>query len=237
MESKALHSTFTDFKHHKSARSPNARFLVYQSLKTHYPNHHVVSVNPENAEFLEYADAGHAIATLNAADDHLERCRKYVAPSHGRVDKDSVASLTDEVYFGMWDYKWQGMSFTLYRASWTENAWASDYFWWYVLYPKNAPKKAESEEATDENAKEEALDVVVSEDGNCHDIDRLLLALGRWTSIPHNDIYGTFSPLVITRSISGNWSKGLSDLEVSVRRRVLATVKVDVGINQRRVLG
>ena len=238
MDSKALHSTFTDFKHHKSAPSPNARFVVYQSLKTHYPNHHVVGVNPSHAEFLEYADAGHATATLDTTDDHLERSREYVAPRHGRVDKASSASLKDEVYFGRWQYEWHGMSFALYRASWTENSWGGQNFWWYVLYPKNAPDKAESTPSTggeaagkEEEEEEEELDAVVSEDGNCPDIDRLLLSLGRWTSIPHNDIYGTFSPLVITRAISGNWSKGLSDVEISVRRGILAAVKNHLGID------
>jgi hypothetical protein len=205
MSAKALHSAFVDFKYQKNASAANTHLVVLSSLRNHYPNHHVVSVNPENAEFLEFADAGYATATLDLCDDHVERARKYLPSSHGRVKADgpkgSDGSLGDEVFFGRWAYVWREMEFELYRASWEDN-WGTAVFWWFVVFPKH-PDTANPSPRKPGSAAEAAEDQAVADDdddneqdsgfdsgpGNCPEIDRLLLTLGRWTSVPHNDIY------------------------------------------------
>lgn len=169
---KSLQSVFTELCSHreKALIGNNQRLTFQKCIKRHYPNHYVVSVDPEdNAAFLDYAETGLAKATLDTDDDHVERQRRYKAPRSGRVYKEK-GKVVDRVYFGKYNYEWRGKEFVLYKTSY-KDSWGRDCPWNFVLYPRALSKAAEADA------------------DNCPEIDALLLELGNWSSIPHKDIY------------------------------------------------
>src|ERR1700761_5057080 len=110
---KSLQSVFTELCSHreKALIGNNQRLTFHKCIKQHYPNHYVVSVDPEdNAAFLDYAETGLAKATLDTDDDHVERQRRYKAPRSGRVYKEK-GKVVDRVYFGKYNYEWRGKEF------------------------------------------------------------------------------------------------------------------------------
>jgi hypothetical protein len=171
LDSKAVHNVYSAYTRNGNGQTSRPIHEYFTALKQNYPNHYVVSVSPENAEFLEYADAEHATAVLDTSSDHVHCARNYVAP-RGNRDCAHQAKLSTDVYFGRYIYTWRERSYILYKTSW-QTYWGEDVFWFYVLYPRPA---AETEQVNDETA-------------SCLEIDELLLELGRWTAVPHKDIY------------------------------------------------
>jgi transitional endoplasmic reticulum ATPase len=170
MDSKALHNVYGDYSRSGNGETSRSKHIYYTALKKHYPNHFVVGVDPENAEFLDFASAGFAEAKLDTTGDHFDAARIYIPVKGGRQNADS-ATLSTEVLFGRYQYSWEGKAYLIYKTSW-QNYWGSDIFWNFVLYEKPAP----APEFTDETT-------------SCPEIDELLLALGRFSSVPHKDIY------------------------------------------------
>jgi transitional endoplasmic reticulum ATPase len=170
MDSKALQNVYQEYTRNGDALMSRARNVYHAALRHHYTNYHVVSVDPENAEFLEFAEAGHAQAQFDQVGEHYEATRKYTAAHGGREDT-GAGNLSDDVYFGRYKYVWQDKTYFLYRTSW-QTFYGSDTFWYFILYPRKADAV--------ENNKNSI---------SCPEIDDLLLQLGRWSAIPHKDIY------------------------------------------------
>jgi transitional endoplasmic reticulum ATPase len=182
---KSLQTVFSELCAHreKAVVGNNQRLTFHKCIKQNYPHHYVISVNPDDsAEFMGYAEAGLAKATLDSEDDHVERHRKYTAPRGGRVHKQQGA-VEDHVYFGKYTYEWQGKEFILYQTSY-KDYWDRDNPWNFLLYPRGLSKGLET-----------------GAEGNCPEIDALLLELGYWSSVPHKDIY-VFDEGYIRRSRS-----------------------------------
>src|ERR1700743_32445 len=142
---KSLHNVFTELCAHreKGVIGNNQRLTFFRCIKQHYPSHYVACVNPsDKAEFLEYADAALAKATLDFEDDHLEKQRKYKAPRSGRVHKQRGV-VVDEIFFGKYKYEWQGKEFILYNTSY-KDTWDRDNHWFFVLYPRALSKASET---------------------------------------------------------------------------------------------
>jgi transitional endoplasmic reticulum ATPase len=173
MGSKKQHqSVFKEISTYKQTASLgfDHRSKYLDIIKRSYPHHYVTCVNPEeNAEFMEYAEAGLAKATLIHHDDHLEHSRIYNAPNGGRLYKQA-GSVGDKVFCGKYSYEWQGKEYILWRTV-HNNFYGGDVKWDFVLYPRGA---------SDEAAKDFE---------NCPEIDALLKELGIWSTVPHEDIY------------------------------------------------
>jgi transitional endoplasmic reticulum ATPase len=149
----------------------NDHRLVYlNTIRKHYPNHYVVAVDPEaNAEFMDFAEAGFAKATLDTEDDHIDKQRKFKAPRGGRVYHQKGV-LVDRVFFGKYKYEWKDNEFVLYHTTF-KDFYNRDHEWNFVCYPRAFSEASETGAA------------------DCPEIDALLLELGNWSSIPHKDIY------------------------------------------------
>jgi transitional endoplasmic reticulum ATPase len=171
----ALHAAHEAIKDHKSERIPDTRLTVHTSLLEQYPDHYLTSVDSDNVEFLDFAEAGHAKAVLDTSDSAVQRSRSYVAPMTGRVwvyatdaSREDLGTLRDDVHCGRYDYEWKGLHFLLYKVTWVEGGYREKTNYW-LLYPKSLGS--------------------VNADGHCAEIDALLLALGKWATVPHNNVY------------------------------------------------
>jgi transitional endoplasmic reticulum ATPase len=163
-----LRDVFTSYHRHVSGENTRSRSVVFDIIRAHYPLHYVVSVNPSGAEFIEFASAGHAKATLITDDDYLERSRHYVGPQNGRTDGFRGGKVTDEIYFGQYRYEWDGKEYAIFKTTWKEG-YQCDKPWLFILYPKATGTPSEA--------------------GNCAEIDALIKALGIYSTVPHKDVY------------------------------------------------
>lgn len=153
----------------KSARTLDARLSIAELLKRHYPNHHVINAEPLRSEFLGFAAAGHATATLDTEDGFYDLARQWEAPPGGRTYGEE-ATISDKIYFGRYKYEWDGKEFIVFRVSW-KGEYEREVFWHFILHPKSTDTE----------------DVKSSEE--CEEIDSLLLALGDYSCLPHEEIF------------------------------------------------
>jgi transitional endoplasmic reticulum ATPase len=163
--------SFSSFKDHCSGSRISTRLAVLESLRDAHPECHITCVDRSEYDFLGYATKGHAQAELLAlSDTHnrelIDAKRNYKRPS--RLVESASGSLDDNVYFGRYQYTWNGKSFILYRGVWPTTCVGSEEKVFYVLTPRS--------EAT-------------MSSGHCSITDALLLAVGKWTSVPHDEIY------------------------------------------------
>jgi transitional endoplasmic reticulum ATPase len=169
MDALALHNVYSNYNQHLSGENTRSRTVILNVVRTQYPSHHVVSVSPDNAEFIEFANAGHATATLITDDDNLERSLCYIPPRKiGRVIDSASGKVADDVHFGQYRYEWDDKEYIIFKATWAE-CYTVNKPWLFILYPK----------ATG----------TLGECGRCAEIDALVKALGEYSTVPQKDIY------------------------------------------------
>jgi hypothetical protein len=104
------------FFQHSSAKRVNTDASVAAALKSQYPDLQLVIVPTWGIDLLSYASAGHASFTsIDQAGSDLPTSliwKVYVAPSR-RID-GSPGTLTQNVLFSKYLYKWRGAEFILY---------------------------------------------------------------------------------------------------------------------------
>jgi transitional endoplasmic reticulum ATPase len=159
-----VHHAFKKF--YAAPRATNPRGWAHSIIADHHPNHHLINVDQAHFDFSEFAAAGHATEELELEDNSIDVGREYEAPYGGRT-YGQEAEVSEKVYWGRFKYSWQGKEFILYKVSW-KYEYDQDTMWSFVLYPRAAGEelKAKSEH-----------------------IDDLLLAIGRYSSMPHADIF------------------------------------------------
>jgi transitional endoplasmic reticulum ATPase len=163
--------SYSSFKDHCRGTRTSTRLQVLESLRDAYPEHHITCVDRKEYDFLGYAKQGHARSELLAHSDALGRelidaKRNYEKPS--RLVASASGSLYDSVYFGRYRYTWNEKSFIVYKGVWPTTCVGHEEKVFYVLTPRSETSASS---------------------GHCSTTDALLLAVGKWTSVPHDEIY------------------------------------------------
>jgi len=166
-----LASVFDSFKSNASGLRTSTRLYIIESLRQNYPKHHVTCVNRNEYDFIGFAAQGHAKVELRSqANDHTrdayDSTRSYVKPK--RLVASASGELEDKVMFGHYQYVWNEHEFILYKGKWSTTCWGSQESVFFVLSPRS--------EAT-------------INDSHSSITDSLLLAVGKWTSVSHDEIY------------------------------------------------
>ncbi|KAF2430501.1 proteasome-activating nucleotidase [Tothia fuscella] len=163
--------TFDSFKDHCSGSRLSTRLHVTETLRDAYPDYHVTCVQRSDYDFLGFAKQGHAIAQLHPIIENrnrirLDATRGFEKPS--RLVQDASGTLENDVYFGQYSYKWDGKNYILYKTKWNTTCWGQEEKLYFVL---------------------SLLSQTTIEGGYCSSTDALLLSVGKWSSIPHEEIY------------------------------------------------
>jgi len=160
---------FDDFQTVGGHTSAAVRLQLQESIRRCYPDFHVTCVESHEYDFLGFAQ-DHAEAELLVHEDGsrviYDSVRNYVKPS--RLVESSTGKLKDEVCFGHYRYSWHDNEFILYKVKWTTTCWGKRESLYYVLCPKENTTLTNVHSST---------------------TDELLLAVGKWTSVPHEEIY------------------------------------------------
>lgn len=165
----ARKAAFEEFKQHCSGQRTNTSLSVVEALRKTHPDHHVTAVLPTSCSLLEYATAGKATATFDGNDEGFDVLRDWKSVGKGLEKRDHPGRLQDSVSFGRYAYTWEGREFIVYEVEWTELL-RSPTRLFCVLAARTGAN-------------------IATGDPHCADTDALLLAVGKWTSLLHNEIY------------------------------------------------
>jgi transitional endoplasmic reticulum ATPase len=167
---KQLQAIYTEaLRHCISARLGVDHAKAFQTiLAHHYPSHAIVQLDayaPDSFEAFTSVTEGTSIQ-LDLSDGHVIRVRDYEYPKDGRV-RMGTGRAREEVRFGRYDFVWDGKDYVLYKFSYNDKNERSREVW-HILYPL-------------------ALTTLTAK-GDCPEIDALIIALGSWAAMPHEDI-------------------------------------------------
>jgi transitional endoplasmic reticulum ATPase len=131
----------------------------------------VTCVDRSDYDFLSFAKTGHAKSELiiqseKDGPEMVDAKRSFERPS--RLVAGASGSLSDAVFFGRFRYTWNEKEFLIYQGTWNLTCIGMEEKVFYVLAPR--------------------LEATIS-GGHCSSTDALLLAVGKWTSVPHEEIY------------------------------------------------
>jgi hypothetical protein len=159
----SLFQVFGGFKDHFSGKKKSTELTVVEILRKSHPDFSVTTTTPSTCDLLGFADAGLATAKMQSGDA-FDLSRSYVAPRPRIENKTGV--LKNDVRFGRWLYTWNQAEFILYEVEYAvlfQNP-AKIYF---ILSPKSKDMNEMHSPVT----------------------DRLLMAVGEWTTALHDEIY------------------------------------------------
>lgn len=175
MDIAGLHThqrVYDAFKTHSSGERTSTRLHMYEMIRGRHPGMTVQCVTQYEYDFLGYANAGHAKAELHLRQEGDRRDlhdtqRKYVKPS--RLVEDATGKLSNDIAFGRWVYTFNEQDFVFYQCEW-ELIRGNMERVWFILAPRHE---------------------IDGPNGTVYNplIEDLLLAVGKWTSVTHNEIY------------------------------------------------
>lgn len=164
VQSKAL---FDSFKDHCSGDRIDTDITVLNLIRNAHPDFHVTAVEADYHALLEFAGAGKAEADLEADDEAFHSSLLWFPVGERLEKKRHPGALKDAHRFSRYRYTWEGKEYIVYKVTW-QDPFQSKSRMFYVLRPR-----------TDGS--------VVK--GHDVDTDKLLLAVGKWTSQLHEEIF------------------------------------------------
>ena len=156
---------FEGFKEHSSGHRVSTQLFVLELLRKTHPDYHVTCTSPSKCDLLGYAKAGHATVTLDESDEFYDATRVYFSGGP-RLD-NTPGFLHDQVRFGRVQYVWEGKEFCVYEVEYKDSH-GRPVRLFYVLSPRVAEGMGERKH---------------------DDTDKLLLAVGKWSTDLHEEIY------------------------------------------------
>ncbi|OCL03024.1 P-loop containing nucleoside triphosphate hydrolase protein [Glonium stellatum] len=181
--SDASRAAFEEFKQHCSGPRLNTSLTVLEALRKTHPDHHVTTVQPKSCALLEFAAAGKATAAFDSdSTESFDVERSWSAVGKGVDEREHPGELHDAVHFGRYAYSWEGRDFLVYEVGWLE-PFRGPMLVYFVL-------SARTTAATNTNTNTNNNNVATTASGHhSADTDALLLAVGKWTSQLHDEIY------------------------------------------------
>ena len=172
---------FEGYKDHSTGLRTSTELVMLNLLRKSHPDFQVTCTSLAGCDFLGYAKAGHAVAIKDVNDERFDSTRTYSAPGP-RLENDG--SVSEQVRFGQWKYTWNSKEYILYEIETQQGSRKAKIL--FILSPRA------------DNVSEEEPHAAA---------DELLMAIGAWSAVIHDEIY-VFD--------DGNWSKS-GDLWKSVQ--------------------
>ena len=151
-------NVYEDYGKHNAGLQISSETAILSSLRGRYPDW-TVTVTPDCTGLLAYAQAGQAKAELDIKTESLSAWRLHAPPSQ-RISNDE-GEMTDIIYFGKYDYEWNGEMFIVYTIR--QNTGQVNN---YVLHKRN----------------HELVD------GRCTATDELIAAATKWGNNVHDEV-------------------------------------------------
>jgi transitional endoplasmic reticulum ATPase len=150
-----------------SAARSDVELMFIHHLQEIYPQHKVTRINPKECDVIGFAHA--ALATAIRDDKAENHTVKTFKGPKSRLQEES-GTLDEDIKFGRWMYQWDENEYIIYQTN-------------YEI-PFRPPQRSVyvlSQKAVNDDGQ-------VTEDDNGR-TDALLLAVGKWSSELHDEIY------------------------------------------------
>ncbi|KAF4626650.1 hypothetical protein G7Y89_g11508 [Cudoniella acicularis] len=182
---------FKAFKHRNFGLRTISELFLKQVLRDQYPTYQVTNTVRNGWDFVGFANAGNATAVQDTTEESFQASRTYVAPGlrddgirgyrgrspprdhhiHGYTipgisDSNGRGTLENHVRFGRWRYTFKEVEYIIYEIDPTDGYRGAEKYI-FVLAPRDAPADDKGVSAT----------------------DQLLLAVGSWSTVLHDEIY------------------------------------------------
>ncbi|KAF2006589.1 proteasome-activating nucleotidase [Amniculicola lignicola CBS 123094] len=158
---------FQALKSHTSHPRTDTKTSILTIIRNAYPDLHITEAEQSRISLFEYANAGKATRHLDSEFESFNATRKWKSVGERVEKKLNPGRLTDEYRFARFRYEWEGHEFLIYYVTFKDML-DTEKRIFYVGYPRS-----------DSNIVE----------GHCVETDKLLLAVGKWTSQLHEEIW------------------------------------------------
>ena len=154
-------SIFSDYQNHHAAPLMSCETAVLTSLRNRYPDC-TVTVTDSSTGLLAYAQAGQAKADFETKSESYSAWRMHT-PSKDRTS-DEDGTMSDDVFFGRYNYQWKDHKFLVYRAQVIQGfrTISND----YLVHKRDQE----------------------SSNGRCEVSDQLIAAATKWAATVHDEV-------------------------------------------------
>jgi transitional endoplasmic reticulum ATPase len=154
---------FEGFKEHCDGHRVSTELTMIELLRHSHPEFNITCSTPAKCDLFGYAKAGHATYYMDS-DAAFDLTRSYKAPGPRLEGKPGI--LKDHVRFGRWKYVWKGYEFLLYEVEYNDVVRMPTKLY-FILFLRSEDHEND--------------DVSIT--------DKLLLAVGAWSTELHEEIY------------------------------------------------
>lgn len=158
-------AVFHSYKQHSDAKRVNTDLAIKTTIRDCHPDCHITTVGAREVSLVQYAEAGHGTITLHTDGDNYLADRDYSPPPTRLAGGNG--SLADKVNFGFYSAEYSGFAVQFYKATWFEGVGYRWYSNFYILSHKSS----------------------IDSKGHSAELDKLLMAAGKWTNDLHDEIY------------------------------------------------
>ncbi|KFX99766.1 hypothetical protein O988_03654 [Pseudogymnoascus sp. VKM F-3808] len=175
----AHESTFFSIRSHFTGKRTSTELSLYNVLRKDYPDYEVVATKKDYCHLLSFVEYGLAKATPIHGDNH-DISRVYRPPTQRSKKEHADGKIKDEVRVGLWEYVWEENEYLYYHVEYAANAYGTKATVIFLLsrrFPVGAtPDDSPADTAAVSKAAKER-------------IDKLLMAVGKWSQDVHNEIF------------------------------------------------
>ena len=175
----AEESAFFSILSHFTGKRTSTELSLYNALRRDYPDYEIVATTNACCFPLSFVEYGMAKATPKHGHNH-DISRVYKPATERNKKKNADGKIKDAVRFGVWEYVWEGIEYLYYHVEYVANAYGSKETVFFFLN-RRSPLDASSGAAP--------ADAAAASKEAKERIDKLLMAVGKWSADVHSEIY------------------------------------------------
>ncbi|PQE29431.1 ATP-dependent Zn protease protein [Rutstroemia sp. NJR-2017a WRK4] len=150
-----------------AAPRSDVELMFIHHLQEIYPQHKVTRINPQECDVIGFAQA--CLATAIRDDEAKNHTVKTFKGPKSRLQEES-GTLNQDIKFGRWVYRWNETDYIIYQTNYD--------------VPFRPPQR--SVYVLSQKVVDDDVELIDDDDGRT---DALLLAVGKWSSELHDEIY------------------------------------------------
>ncbi|KFY24321.1 hypothetical protein V493_05314 [Pseudogymnoascus sp. VKM F-4281 (FW-2241)] len=176
----AEESAVSSIVSHFNGNRISTELSLYNVLRKDYPDYEIVATTNANCHLLGFVEYG--LATATPIHDNNHDISWVYSPATERTKKKNAdGKIKNVVRLGLWKYVWDGNEYLYYHIQYASERYGGGKETIIYLLSRKSPVGG-NPEAT-------AADATAASKEAKERIDKLLMAVGRWSADVHSEIY------------------------------------------------